>query len=267
MSEIKSILLSTLTAGMLFAQTSQWQLADGTEGRAIYDIEFYESDRDTLYAISRPALLMSTDRGASWDSISISNYTWGYPKIGIDPFDSKRILRSHIILLQIDNFVTEVLMSEDGGINWESIFVSSIQSYGSHDSPIIENDPGDPHTVYINVSPNILYRSSDYGHTWNSIPSPDIEIGATSALAIAPSNNDIIYTGCFNLNTYNNEIYKSTDRSQTWDQIPFPSIYGEFIFIAVHPENPDILYVAISSGEDRGVYKSNDGGENWAQKN
>ncbi len=255
MSEIKSILLSTLTAGMLFAQTSQWQRADGTEGIFIHDIEIYESDRDTLYATSWPALLMSTDRGATWDSVA-----WARARavIKIDPFDSKRLLLGDYLFFPLTG--TEILMTEDGGINWESIFL------GEHyptDLPIIENDPGDPHTVYINVSPNILYRSSDYGHNWDSIPSPDIEIGATSSLAIAPSNNDIIYAGYYSPL----EIYKSTDRSQTWAQIPFPFINGSWIFIAVHPENPDILYVAVQSGEDWGVYKSNDGGESWAQKN
>ncbi len=257
-----------LTTPLLFAQTSQWQLADGTEGRAIYDIEFYESDRDTLYAISDHALLMSTDRGASWDSVTSVPAPAAGAVIEIDPFDSKRLLLGYYILSPSG---TEILMTEDGGINWESIFLD----YGQWPVfPIIENDPGDPHTVYINVTPNTFYRSSDYGHTWDSIPSPDIEghgyepgRGQINSLAIAPSDNDIIYAGCFNLNTYNNEIYKSTDRSQTWDQIPFPSINGWSIFIAVHPENPDILYVAVHLGEDQGVYKSNDGGENWAQKN
>ncbi len=246
-----------LFLSFIFAQISQWQRADGTAGYTIHDIEFYESDRDTLYATSWSALLMSTDRGASWDSIS--------PMYGavieIDPFDSRRLLLGHEGL-PTDG--TEILMSEDGGINWESIFLGYSQS---PDSPIIENDPDDPYTVYIDVTSNRFYRSSDYGHTWDSIPSPDIEIGVISSLAIAPSNNDIIYTGCFNLNTFNHEIYKSTDRSQTWNQIPFPSVYPARMRIAVDPENPDILYVAISSGEDRGVYKSNDSGANWAQKN
>ncbi len=257
-----------LTTPLLFAQTSQWQLADGTEGRAVYDIEFYESDRDTLYATSYHALLISTDRGASWDSVT--SVPAAGAVIEIDPFDSKRILLSHTTLLPpfFEDFGTEVLMTEDGGINWESIFL------GEHyviDYPIIENDPGDPHTVYIDVTPNRFYRSSDYGHTWDSIPSPDIEFpgrdepgyGRIYSLTIAPSNNNIIYTSYFNLATYLNNIYKSTDRGQTWAQVPLPSIFT-YMTIAVHPENPDIVYFSVGAW---GVYKSNDGGENWAQKN
>ncbi len=244
-----------LTTPLFFAQTSQWQLADGTEGIFINDIEFYESDRDTLYAVSRHALLMSTDRGTSWDSISISNYGW-YPKIGIDPFDSRRILLSYEYQAPL-GIGTAVLKSEDGGVTWDTLFLY-YADFIIPDLPTIEVDPGDLNTVYIVVTQNTFYRSSDFGNSWDSIPSPANVYGLIS-LAIAPSNNDIIYAG------YSNplEIYKSTDQSQTWDQIPFPFINGWSIFIAVHPENPDVVYAATAYD----VYKSVNGGQTWEEKN
>jgi len=148
-------------------------------------------------------------------------------------------------------------MTTDGGINWETIF----EEYGWPDKPIVETDPGDLNTIYIDVAPNTFYRSSDQGNTWDSIPSPNAS-GLTS-LAIAPSNNNILYAAYF----APNYIFKSTDRSQTWSQLPFPSMYGGVLVLAVDPDNPDIVYAAMSAGESRGVYKSTDGGQNWELKN
>ncbi len=241
---------------VLNAQPNQWQLADGTEGMDIFDIEFYEGNRDTLYATSIYTLLISTDMGVSWDSAS---YSAGGAVIEIDAFDSQRLFFSHGIL-PTDG--TEVLMTTDGGVNWNSLFMGFAQM---PDLPIIETDPGDLNTIYIDVTPSNYYRSSDHGNTWDSIPSPDLyfEEGGLTSFAISPSNNDIIYVAYFSPMS----IYKSTDRSQTWSQIPFPSFGGGLLFIVIHPDNPDVLYVAVSAGESRGVYKSIDGGLNWVQMN
>lgn len=249
----KSIIIISFI-GFTLAKPNQWQIADGTEGMDIFDIEFYESNRDTLYATSIYALLISTDMGVSWDSAS---YSAGGAVIEIDPFDSQRLFFSHG-LLPTDG--TEVLMTTDGCENWESLFMGFAQL---PDLPIIETDPGDLNTIYINVTPSNYYRSSDHGNTWDSIPSPDLYLEGLTSFAISPSNSDIIYVAYFSPPS----IYKSTDRSQTWSQIPFPSFSGGLAFIVIHPENPDVLYVAVSAGESRGVYKSIDGGLNWVQMN
>lgn len=249
----KALICVWLLYGLTFAQPHQWRLASGTEGVYVADIDIYHSNPDTLYATGFQ-FLISTDKGEHWSSISGAP---AYSVIEIDPFDSKRIYISHG-MLPFDG--TEVKMSTDGGLNWVSLFLGHNPF---PDLPIVENDPGDLNTVYVDVTPSTFYRSSDHGNTWDSIPSPD-DIGLSS-LAIAPSNNNILYAGY----TWPVTIYKSTDRSQTWTLLPFPlsNYFYTLVYIAVHPVNPDIVYVAISAGDSRGVYKTMDGGQTWEQKN
>ncbi|MCH7770928.1 MAG: hypothetical protein IIA49_07915 [Bacteroidetes bacterium] len=224
------LLIYLFAAENTFAQQPQWRLASGTEGVFVSDIDIYDSNPDTLYATGQQ-FLISIDKGEHWDSISVVSF---YTALEIDPFDSKRIYLNNGIL-PTDG--TELLMSTDGGISWESLFVG----FGKpQDYPIVEIDPGDINTVYVDITPNRFYRSSDHGNTWDSIPSPDV-YGGLSSLAISPSSNNILYAGY----TWPIEIYKSTDRSQSWTQLPFPLInyYESLIFIAVHPKNPDIVFM------------------------
>ena len=238
---------------VIYAQLPQWRLASGTEDVYISDIDIYHSNPDTLYATGQQ-ILISIDKGEHWDSVST---VFTFSVIEIDPFDSKRIYYSHG-MLPTDG--TEVLMSTDGGINWESLFLGFAQP---PDLPIIETDPGDLNTIYIDVTPSDFYRSYDQGNTWDNINSPE-EFGLSS-LAISPSSNNILYAGY----TMPIKIYKSTDSSQSWIQLPFPLInyYEGCIFIAVHPLNPDIVYTTIQAGDSRGVYKTTDGGQTWYQMN
>jgi photosystem II stability/assembly factor-like uncharacterized protein len=246
----KTVIVTISLIGFILAQPNQWELANGTEGIYINDIDIFHQNPDTVYATGNQ-FLISTDRGENWVSVSGMAFS---SVIEVDPFDSKRIYLSHNVLPSDGN---EVLITADGGINWDTIF----EEYGWPDLPIVETDPGDLNTIYIDVVPNTFYRSSDQGNTWDSIPSPNAS-GLTS-LAIAPSNINILYAAYFGPNY----IYKSTDRSQTWSQLPFPSMYGGVLVLAVDPDTPDIVYTTMSAGESRGVYKSIDGGQNWELKN
>ncbi len=91
-------------------------------------------------------------------------------------------------------------------------------------------------------------------------------------IALAPSNSNIIYVGTGENNSSRSSyagsgIYKSTDKGKTWKQIGLDG--SQHIGrIVVHPSNPDIVWVAAMGGlysdnEERGVYKSTNGGESW----
>ena len=249
--------LALFLYSFFFAQQPAWRLADGTKGFRISDVEFYCSNPDSLYALGDRSFLLSTDRGEHWDSISP-----GFRKgsIKIDPFDSKRIYLNHEFLPYYGN---QILLSTDGGINWTWLF-GGMASPFSLDLPIIEIDPVDLNTIYIDVVPNIFYRSSDRGNTWDSLPSPNGN--ALSSLSIAPSNSNIIYAA-YGIPT---QIYKSIDRGNTWTQLPFPIfLYTSSICLAIHPRNSEIVYASVFSygSFPGGVYKSTDGGSTWEEKN
>ncbi len=230
----------------------QWRLAKGTEGIWISDLDIYYSNPDTLYAIGN-GLQLSTDRGENWDSVG--TVPGGVFKI--DPFDSRRIYANNDILPFDGN---AVFMTNDGGLNWENLFVGRGPPF---DAPIVEIDPVDLTTVYVTVMPHKIYRSSDQGNNWDSMPSPSGY--SFSSLAIAPSNSNIIYIGC----AHPTKVFKSSDRGQTWTQLPFPLTEPTIILIAVNPKNSEIVYAAVVSygSLTGGVYKTTDGGLTWEENN
>ncbi len=93
-------------------------------------------------------------------------------------------------------------------------------------------------------------------------------------IAIAPSNSAVIYVGTGEANcgggsqTYDGVgVYKSVNGGETWEHMGLEESRNVGR-IAVHPENPDIAYVAamgnlFGDSPERGIYKTSDGGLNW----
>ena len=243
----------------LFSQ--QWRLAKGTEGFVAANIDIYYNDPDTMYAIgsfinnhSTPGLLISTDRGESWNVAKGQSTDVGAVKV--DPFDSKRI---YVSVYGRDDESNDLKMTTDGGETWTTVF------YGrSYPAPVVEIDPVDLRTVYVGVGPGFIRRSSDRGKTWESIATPPAPYPPfLNALAIAPSNNSILYAA------YVSGLFKSTDRGTSWTKLPLDPGHWGISCVAVDPHNSDIVYAAVFSRglPPGGVFKSTDGGTTWNERN
>jgi photosystem II stability/assembly factor-like uncharacterized protein len=107
--------------------------------------------------------------------------------------------------------------------------------------------------------------------TWE----PVFEYGPSTSIGdvtIAPSNPDIVWIGTGEANIFRSSmagagVFKSTDGGDTWTHM---GLVGTHTIprIVIHPNDPDIVYVASSGhewthNEDRGLYKSTNGGESW----
>ena len=128
-----------------------------------------------------------------------------------------------------------------------------------------------PNVFYIAAVNGGAWRTTDYGRTWTPIfdgqPS-----GSIGALAVAPSDPNIIYIGSGeglqrpDLST-GDGIYKSTDAGKTWAHLGLRD--GQQIpQIVIDPRNPDRLFVAVlghpyGPNEERGLYRSLDGGRTF----
>lgn len=117
-----------------------------------------------------------------------------------------------------------------------------------------------------------LWKTTDGGENWAPVTDGQIKSSSVGAVAVSESNPDIVYIGtgetCIRGNIMAGDgVYKSADAGKTWTHIGFEK--SENISkIRIHPTNPDIIFVAAfgkhsAPNEDRGVYKSIDGGKSW----
>jgi photosystem II stability/assembly factor-like uncharacterized protein len=128
--------------------------------------------------------------------------------------------------------------------------------------------PQRPGLFYVGAVNGGVWRTDDYGRTWAPI-FEDQPTGSIGALAVAPSNRDVLYVGSGeglqrpDLST-GDGVYKSIDGGRTWKQLGLR--HGQQIpQIAVDPKDPDRLFVAVlghpyGPNEERGIFRSLDGG-------
>jgi photosystem II stability/assembly factor-like uncharacterized protein len=131
--------------------------------------------------------------------------------------------------------------------------------------------PGDSTTFYFGSVNGGIWKTTDSGVVWNPIfdGQPVASIGA---LAVAPSEPKIIYAGTGESDiredlSSGNGVYKSSDAGATWRHVGLDDT-RQISRIVVDPQNADVVYVgalghAFGANDQRGVYKSVDGGEHW----
>ena len=172
----------------------------------------------------------------------------------------------------------------DGGIIWENVSDGSFKraSVGA-----IAVSTSDPNVIYAGMGETTIrgnvshgdgvYKSTDGGKTWTHLGLADTR--NIAKVRIHPQNPDLVYVAALgHAHGPNPErgVYRSRDGGKTWEQILFRSDKAGAIDLAMDPNNPRILYAAIweaqrkpytlvSGGEDCGIFKSTDGGDNWTE--
>lgn len=137
----------------------------------------------------------------------------------------------------------------------------------------LTDDPKYDYTYYIGSRNGGVWKTENNGTTFFPV-SDSIESPSVGALAIAPSNPEIIWLGTgedFNarLSHPGSGIFKSIDGGKTWEHKGLRDSHHISV-ILVHPENPDIIYVSVmghlfTPNEERGVFKTTDGGNHWVK--
>lgn len=130
---------------------------------------------------------------------------------------------------------------------------------------------GRPKVFYVAAASGGVWKTENNGTTFKSVLDGygTLTIGD---LAMAPSNPDILWAGTGTpasgrISLLGDGVYKTTDGGKTWAHMGLKETV-HIGRIAVHPKNPDIVYVAalgyhFSSNPDRGLYKTVDGGRTW----
>ena len=131
--------------------------------------------------------------------------------------------------------------------------------------------PQQPNVFYIGVNNGGVWKTTDYGRTWNPI-FDDQPTGSVGDVVVAPSNPNVLYVGSGegiqrpDLSV-GDGIYKSVDAGKTWINTGLKD--GQQVGgLAIDPTNENRVFAAVlghpyGPNTERGVFRTLDGGKNW----
>ncbi len=217
-------------------------------------------------------LYKSTDGGATWKKLGFDK-SERIANIIVNPKNSNEVYVAVLGALWSDSDERGVYKSSDAGETWEKILYVN-EKTGAADMTM---DPTNPNTLYVSMwefrrtawsfesggDNSALYKSTDAGKTWNKIHNgfPEGQLGRL-AIAVAPSNPNILYTVIEAEQPERKGLYKSEDAGKSWKQLnnDFGITVRPFYFsrITVDPKNPDVILKGGLSGSI-----SRDGGKTF----
>ena len=171
----------------------------------------------------------------------------------------------------VDSFKTYQRMKRDSLFGVEWITVGPVVNSARVEA--VQLDPTRPGTMYAAFGSGNLWKTTNNGVSWRPMFENQASHGIGD-IALAPSNPNVIYLGtgeslkkARNFTIPGTGVYRSDDGGENWCHLGLNDSWhiGE---IAVHPQNPDVALVAVlghfwSSNPNRGLYRTDDGGETW----
>ena len=258
-------------------------------GGRITDIEIPVDDGATFYVgAASGGIFKTTDAGATWLPI----------------FDGQEMLSIGDIELSKSN--TDIVWvgtgevnagggslaydgdgmyrSTDGGLTWESKGLPDVGSVGK-----VLIDPSNNDVVYAGVMGPLfrkdnnrgVYKTTNGGATWEQKLFVSDSTGIVD-MAMHPSNGNLLYAASWErirrpaARQYGGEtsgLWRSNDGGDTWDEmtngLPSDPLQKGRISIDISQSNPDVLFAryADANGSIQGVYRTDDGGDTWTERN
>ncbi|MDX1629210.1 MAG: glycosyl hydrolase [Fulvivirga sp.] len=180
----------------------------------------------------------------------------------------KNILTAYLLV-----FTSLNLLGQSAEEYFEPLKYRNIGPFRGGRSVCATGVPGDPMTYYMGTTGGGLWKTSDAGQRWDNISDGYFKTGSVGAVAVAPSQTNIVYVGMGEhaprgvMTSYGDGVYKSIDGGNTWKHLGLEKTQ-HISRIIIHPNNPDILWVAAQGAifgptAERGIYKSTDGGNTW----
>ncbi|MBV8066538.1 MAG: glycosyl hydrolase, partial [Candidatus Eremiobacteraeota bacterium] len=150
----------------------------------------------------------------------------------------------------------------------------SIGPYIGGRSVAVAGVPSEPNLFYFGGVQAGVWKSTNYGHSWTNITDGKIPgtASAIGALAIAPSNSNVIYAGTGEADIRQDfdtgdGVYKTTNAGKSWSYAGLRETHM-ITKLVVDPRNPNIVYAAsmghvFKPNPMRGIFKTTDGGTTW----
>lgn len=135
----------------------------------------------------------------------------------------------------------------------------------------VEALPNNPSTLFVGAASGGLWKSTNRGQSWTNVFA-DMPVSTFGDIAISRSNPNRMYAGTGEQqnrqsSSYGNGIYRSDDGGDSWQHMGLEETRhtGK---VVIDPRNPDVVYMGAlgnlwAGSEDRGVYKSTNGGRSW----
>ena len=138
----------------------------------------------------------------------------------------------------------------------------------------VEGVAQQPSVFYMGATGGGVWKTSDYGMSWDNVSDGFFATPSIGAIAVDQSSPQIIYVGTGSDGLRSNVItgkgiYKSEDAGDTWAMVGLENT-GQIGSVEIHPQDPNTVYVAaigqaFGKNEDRGVFKTTDGGQSWTK--
>ena len=157
---------------------------------------------------------------------------------------------------------------------YSSMEYRSIGPHRGGRSAAVTGVPGEPNLFYFGAAGGGVWKTLDGGRTWSNI-SDGYFGGSIGAVEVAKSDPNVIYVGGGEKTLRGNVssgygIWKTENGGKTWTSAGLKNS-RHVPRIKIHPTNADIVYAAVLGNiykptQDRGIYKSIDGGKTWSKK-
>lgn len=154
---------------------------------------------------------------------------------------------------------------------FESLSFRSLGPYRGGRSAATSGVADNPMLYYMGAAGGGVWKTEDAGSSWENI-SDGFFGGSIGSIAVSSSNPNVIYVGGGEVTvrgnvSHGNGVWKSLDGGKSWRQMGLEDS-RRIPRIRIHPTNPDIVYAAVlghlfGANQERGVFKSTDGGNSW----
>lgn len=136
----------------------------------------------------------------------------------------------------------------------------------------VAGDPGKPFVFYFGAVNGGVWKTTNGGQTWSNITDGRTDISSVGAIAVAPSDPNVIYVGTGESQlredlTFGTGVYRSTDAGESWQHLGLTDTH-QITDVVIDPRDPDRVFVAaighaFGPNAERGVFRTLDGGKSW----
>ena len=291
------LLLMVGSATSAFAQTNTLKGEDvfgdmqarhigpaGMSGR-ITDIEGHPTNSNIIWLGSAGGGVWKSQNGGISFNPVFDKYCQSIGAVAIDPSNPNQevwVGTGEVWTRNSTSIGDGIYKTNDGGNNWTKMGLENSERISA-----IKINPKNGKEVFVGVLGNLwgnsanrgVYKTADGGKTWDKIFGLNDSTGC-SDLAMDPTDPSTLYASfwefrrtafSFNSGGMASALYKTTDGGKTWAKIHngFPGGKLGRIAIAVAPSAPKTLYAVVEceKPEQKGLYRSDDGGQSWQHKN